>query len=52
MYSKTLPYTGAGLVVGGYALNQLVLIGAALALVVLGAIAVRFGFRRGQGVGE
>lgn len=48
-----LAYTGAGaLTVGGLSLGAVGLVGIALALVVGGALAVRWSFRRGKSVGE
>ncbi|MFF7881010.1 hypothetical protein ACH40F_07970 [Streptomyces sp. NPDC020794] len=48
-----LAATGAGtLTLGGIAFAQLWLLGAALALVTLGAVAIRIGWRRNKGISE
>lgn len=48
-----LAYTGAGaLTIGGLGLGTFGLVGAALVLVVGGALAVRWSFRRNKTVGE
>lgn len=47
-YQKTLPATGAGIVVGGTVISEQWLLAAALALVVAGAIVIRLAFRRGK----
>lgn len=44
----TLPFTGAGVALGSIVLGQGTIVAIALGLIVVGALAVRFGFRRGQ----
>lgn len=48
MYGSTLPRTAAGFAVGGIFISQLGLLGIALVAVVVGALLVRYGFRRGK----
>lgn len=44
--------TAGALVIGGTVITGWWLLGAALALVAVGAIAIRFGFRRGRTAGQ
>lgn len=46
MYGSTLPRTAVGITVGGIFINQVGLLGIAVVAVVLGALLVRFSFRR------
>lgn len=48
-----LAYTGAGaLTIGGLSLGTVGLVGAALVLIIGGALTVRWSFRRNKSVGE
>lgn len=48
-----LAATGAGTItIGGIAFDQLWLLAAAAVLVAVGAIAIRFGWRRNKGISE
>jgi hypothetical protein len=44
--------TGAALVIGGTAITGFWLLAVAFGLVAVGAIAIRFGFRRGRSAGQ
>ncbi|MFE9127071.1 hypothetical protein ACFYOF_16900 [Streptomyces sp. NPDC007148] len=48
MHYGSLAATGATLTIGGVVLDQVWLVGAAAGLVLVGALCVRFGFRRGK----
>ncbi|WP_416976668.1 hypothetical protein [Streptomyces sp. T028] len=48
MHYGSLAATGASLTIGGIVLDQVWLVGLAVALVVGGALLVRAGFRRGK----
>lgn len=50
-YGK-LPFTGAGITIGSVFIDQFWLAGIAVGLVVIGAVAVRLGFRRGKDVSK
>ncbi|MFI0718106.1 hypothetical protein [Streptomyces sp. NPDC021224] len=51
MYHNQLAHTGTGvIVIGGLTLAGWWMVAAALVLVVLGAVCVRYGFRRGTGL--
>lgn len=43
-----LPYTGGGLVLGSLIISQTWLLGIAVALVLMGTLLIRFGWRRGK----
>lgn len=47
-YGKTLPMTGAGISVFGLYFGQLWLVVTAVTLITLGALLLRFGFRKGK----
>lgn len=47
-YGKTLPMTGAGVSLFGLYFGQLWLVVVAVTLVTVGALLLRFGFRRGK----
>jgi hypothetical protein len=51
-YGGTLAATGTSLTIGSIVIDQTWLIAAAAGLVLLGALCVRFGFRRGKGPGD
>lgn len=44
-YQKTLPLTGAGIVIGGTIIPDWWLVLAAIALIATGAVAIRYSFR-------
>lgn len=48
MHYGSLAATGATLTIGGIVFDQVWLVGIAAGLIVAGALAVRFGFRRGK----
>jgi len=48
MHYGSLAATGTSLTIGGIVLDQVWLVGLAVALVVGGALVVRIGFRRGK----
>lgn len=48
MHYGSLAATGATLTIGGIVIDQVWLVGLAGALIVAGALCIRFGFRRGK----
>lgn len=51
-YGRTLPFTGGTIAIGGILIDQLWLVGAAIGLVAVGAVAIRLSFRRRKRVGD
>lgn len=49
-YTKVLPATGSGLLIGGIAVSQAWIIAAALAIVVAAAVTIRFAWRRDKSI--
>lgn len=49
-YSKALPATGGGLLVGGVVISQAWVLTIALAIVVAAALAIRFAWRRDKSI--
>ena len=48
----SLASTGAGLVIGGVVVDQIWLVVAGFAFVAVGALVIRFGFRRNMGADQ
>lgn len=49
-YTKALPATGGGLLVGGIVVSQAWILAIALTLVVGASLAIRFAWRRGMSI--
>ena len=47
-YGKTLPITGAGVVLGGVVIDQIWLVAISAGLLLGGVALIRLGFRRGK----
>jgi hypothetical protein len=49
-YTKALPATGGGLLVGGVVISQAWILGISLAIVVSAALAIRFAWRHDKSI--
>ncbi|HEY4964176.1 MAG TPA: hypothetical protein VIH90_05765 [Candidatus Saccharimonadales bacterium] len=49
-YSKVLPATGSGILIGGVVISQAWILGVAVAIVVIAALIIRFAWRRDKSI--
>lgn len=49
-YSRALPYTGSGLLIGGVIISQAWVLGVALIAIISGALLLRYAWRRSKSI--